>query len=82
MKILMSSILLIIFIIHLTCFESCKISSIQLDDENKKADVYLDPDQVSLAIGKGGFNIRLASMLTGYEIDVYEMLMKQMMMLS
>jgi N utilization substance protein A len=48
-----------------------KISSIQLDDENKKADVYLDPDQVSLAIGKGGFNIRLASMLSGYEIDVY-----------
>ncbi len=48
-----------------------KISSIQLDDENKKAEVYLDPDQVSLAIGKGGFNIRLASMLTGYEIDVY-----------
>ena len=48
-----------------------KISSIQLDDENKKSDVYLDPDQVSLAIGKGGFNIRLASMLTGYEIDVY-----------
>ena len=48
-----------------------KISSLQLDDENKKADVYLDPDQVSLAIGKGGFNIRLASMLTGYEIDVY-----------
>lgn len=48
-----------------------KISSIQLNDENKKADVYLDPDQVSLAIGKGGFNIRLASMLTGFEIDVY-----------
>lgn len=48
-----------------------KISSIQLDDVNKKVDVYLDPDQVSLAIGKGGFNIRLASMLTGYEIDVY-----------
>ncbi len=48
-----------------------KISSIQLNDETKKADVYLDPDQVSLAIGKGGFNIRLASMLTGYEIDVY-----------
>ena len=48
-----------------------KISSIQLDDESKKAEVYLDPDQVSLAIGKGGFNIRLASMLTGYEIDVY-----------
>ena len=48
-----------------------KVSSIQLNDENKKAEVYLDPDQVSLAIGKGGFNIRLASMLTGYEIDVY-----------
>ena len=48
-----------------------KVSSIQLNDENKKADVYLDPDQVSLAIGKGGFNIRLASMLTGFEIDVY-----------
>ena len=48
-----------------------KISSIQFDEENKKVDVYLDPDQVSLAIGKGGFNIRLASMLTGYEIDVY-----------
>ena len=48
-----------------------KISSIQLNDEHKKADVYLDPDQVSLAIGKGGFNIRLASMLTGFEIDVY-----------
>lgn len=48
-----------------------KVSSIQLNDENKKAEVFLDPDQVSLAIGKGGFNIRLASMLTGYEIDVY-----------
>ena len=48
-----------------------KVSSIQLNDKNKKAEVFLDPDQVSLAIGKGGFNIRLASMLTGYEIDVY-----------
>ena len=48
-----------------------KVSSIQLDEENSKADVYLHPDQVSLAIGRGGFNIRLASMLTGYEIDVY-----------
>jgi len=48
-----------------------KVSSIQLDEENSKVDVYLHPDQVSLAIGKGGFNIRLASMLTGYEIDVY-----------
>jgi N utilization substance protein A len=48
-----------------------KISSIQLDDENKRAEVYMKPDQVSLAIGKGGFNIKLAGRLTGYEIDVY-----------
>jgi len=48
-----------------------KISSISIDDENGKADVYLKPDQVSLAIGKGGYNIRLAGKLTGYEIDVY-----------
>ena len=48
-----------------------KISSITLDEENKKAEVYMKPDQVSLAIGKGGFNIRLAGKLTGYEIDVY-----------
>jgi transcription termination/antitermination protein NusA len=48
-----------------------KISSITLDAENKKADVFLKPDQVSLAIGKGGHNIKLASRLTGYEIDVY-----------
>lgn len=48
-----------------------KISSIELDEEEKRADVYLPSDQVSLAIGKGGFNIRLASKLVGYEIDVY-----------
>ena len=48
-----------------------KISSITLDNENMKADVFLKPDQVSLAIGKGGHNIKLASRLTGYEIDVY-----------
>ncbi|MDD5507529.1 MAG: transcription termination factor NusA [Bacteroidales bacterium] len=48
-----------------------KISSINIDDENKRAEVYMKPDQVSLAIGKGGFNIKLASKLTGYEIDVY-----------
>jgi|TARA_B110000240_G_C13486497_1_gene447704 N utilization substance protein A len=48
-----------------------RISNMKLDDETKKADVFLRPDQVSLAIGKGGFNIRLASKLTGYEIDVY-----------
>ncbi len=48
-----------------------KISSINLDKDNMKADVFLKPDQVSLAIGKGGNNIKLASKLTGYEIDVY-----------
>jgi N utilization substance protein A len=48
-----------------------KISSIKLNDEAKRADVYLKPEEVSLAIGKGGLNIRLASQLTGYEIDVY-----------
>ena len=47
------------------------ISSINLDEENKKAEVYLQPDQVSLAIGKNGHNIKLASMLTGYTIDVF-----------
>jgi transcription termination/antitermination protein NusA len=39
--------------------------------KTKKAEVYLKPDQVSLAIGKGGSNIKLASQLTGYELDVY-----------
>lgn len=48
-----------------------KISSIKLNEEKLRADVFLKPDQVSLAIGKGGLNIRLASKLTGYEIDVY-----------
>lgn len=48
-----------------------KITSINIDEENNKADVFLKPDQVSLAIGKGGFNIKLAGRLTGYEIDVY-----------
>lgn len=48
-----------------------KISSINLDKETNKADVFLKPDQVSLAIGKGGNNIKLASRLTGFEIDVY-----------
>jgi len=48
-----------------------KISSIKIDEANKHADVYLKPSEVSLAIGKGGLNIRLASQLTGYEIDVY-----------
>ena len=48
-----------------------KITSIKLDDETKKAAVFMRPDQVSLAIGKGGHNIKLAGRLTGYEIDVY-----------
>ena len=48
-----------------------EINSIQLDPESKHCEVYLDPDQVSLAIGKGGLNIRLASMLTDTVIDVY-----------
>ncbi len=48
-----------------------KISSIRLNEEDRKAEVFLHPDEVSLAIGKGGMNIRLASMLTGYSIDVY-----------
>jgi len=48
-----------------------RISSIKLDEAGKRAEVYLKPNEVSLAIGKGGFNIKLASQLTGYEIDVY-----------
>ncbi|MBT3244226.1 MAG: transcription termination/antitermination protein NusA [Bacteroidetes bacterium] len=48
-----------------------KISSIKLNEEGLRADVFLKPEEVSLAIGKGGLNIKLASMLTGYEIDVY-----------
>jgi len=48
-----------------------KIMSIKLDDDGSRAEVYLKPDEVSLAIGKGGLNIKLASQLTGYEIDVY-----------
>ena len=48
-----------------------KISSITIDEERKTASVYLKPEEVSLAIGKGGLNIRLSKMLTGYDIDVY-----------
>jgi N utilization substance protein A len=48
-----------------------KISSINIDEENKKAEVYLQPEEVSLAIGRGGLNIKLASMLTEYTIDVF-----------
>jgi transcription termination/antitermination protein NusA len=48
-----------------------KITSIKIDEETKRAEVFLKPDQISLAIGKGGFNIKLAGKLTGYEIDVF-----------
>jgi transcription termination/antitermination protein NusA len=48
-----------------------KITSMELDNEAKHANVYLKPDQVSLAIGRRGVNIKLASELTGYELDVY-----------
>uniref|UniRef100_UPI004026B8B3 transcription termination factor NusA n=1 Tax=Prevotella sp. TaxID=59823 RepID=UPI004026B8B3 len=48
-----------------------KVSSINIDEENKKAEVYLKPEEVSLAIGRGGLNIKLASMLTEYTIDVF-----------
>ena len=48
-----------------------KISSIRMDNENKHSEVFLRPEEVSLAIGKGGLNIKLASILTGYSIDVY-----------
>jgi len=55
----------------LTLSTIAKITSLELDGEARRAAVYLRPDQVSLAIGKGGLNIKLASRLTEYEIDVY-----------
>lgn len=48
-----------------------KISSIKINEEDKRAEIYLRPEEVSLAIGKGGLNIRLASQLSGYELDVF-----------
>ena len=48
-----------------------KVSSIKINEEEKTAEVFMQPDQVSLAIGKGGYNIKLASKLVGYEIEVY-----------
>ena len=48
-----------------------RVNSVVLNEEERKAEVFLDPDQVSLAIGKGGLNIKLASMLVGYTIDVF-----------
>ena len=54
-----------------------KVSSLTIDEENKKAEVYLQPEEVSLAIGRGGMNIKLASMLTGYTIDGFRELDEQ-----
>ena len=48
-----------------------KVNSVKFNDETNRAEVYLNPEEVSLAIGKGGLNIKLAGQLTGYEIDVY-----------
>jgi transcription termination/antitermination protein NusA len=48
-----------------------KITTIKIDEDTKRAEVFLKPDQISLAIGKGGFNIKLAGKLTGYDIDVF-----------
>ena len=48
-----------------------KVNSLKIDEESKRVQVFLNPEEVSKAIGKGGFNIRLAGKLTGYEIDVY-----------
>ena len=54
-----------------------KISAMEIDEEAKTAKVYLQPEEVSLAIGKGGYNIKLACMLTGYQIDVYREINEQ-----
>jgi N utilization substance protein A len=48
-----------------------KINSLKIDEETKRVQVFLNPEEVSKAIGRGGHNIRLAGKLTGYEIDVY-----------
>ena len=48
-----------------------KVNSLKINEETKRVQVFLEPDEVSKAIGKGGHNIRLAGKLTGYEIDVY-----------
>ena len=53
------------------------VSSITIDQENRKAEVYLQPDQVSLAIGRSGMNIKLASMLTEYTIDVFRVVSEE-----
>ena len=55
-----------------------RVNSVNMNEEEKKAEVLLDSDQISLAIGKGGANIKLASMLTGYTIDVYREIDEEM----
>src|SRR5690606_37754179 len=57
---------------YTTLFRSspAKVSSVKIDEENKRAEVFLKVEEVSKAIGKSGHNIRLAGMLTGYELDV------------
>jgi N utilization substance protein A len=62
---------LILINLHLFHIIKSKISSIKIHEEEKRAEVYLRPEEVSLAIGKGGLNIKLASMLTEYVIDVF-----------
>ena len=52
-------------------YTPAKITSMELDQDNKHANVYLKPDQVSLAIGRRGVNIKLACELTGFELDVF-----------
>ena len=52
-------------------FCPAKVNSLKIDEENKRVEVILNPEEVSKAIGKGGTNIRLAGKLTGYEIDVF-----------
>ena len=54
-----------------------RVNSIRLNEEERKAEVYLDPDQVSLAIGKNGLTIKLASILTEYTIDVFREINKE-----
>lgn len=53
------------------CLTPAKINSMDINEEDKKVAIYLDPDQVSLAIGRGGLNIKLASKITGYNLDVF-----------
>ena len=55
-----------------------RVNNINMNEEEKRAEVLLDSDQISLAIGKGGANIKLASMLTGYTIDVYREIDEEM----